>query len=185
MAKIKFKCDYCGKTTEKERGHYNRARRLGLGCYCDRKCAGLGRREYSSPQEKKDIIATYDAFIREFNKDEDPELEYLQRAVYFQWDYQRHPEKYRKIRQERMSAHVEYCRQPEYREYKKKYDEQYCAKKNYGEYWEAAIVLKQLENIIPHRLADKEKKIYKKSTTKRKRLWQKMLKQTKNLQPKI
>jgi Neuraminidase (sialidase) len=79
---------------------------------------------------------------------------------------------------------VEYCRQPEYKEYKREYDVKYHAKKNYGEYWEAAILLNELENEIDNRTARKENKLYNKSTSKRKRSWQKALKQTlRNLQP--
>jgi hypothetical protein len=83
-----------------------------------------------------------------------------------------------------MPYHVEYCRQPEYRRNKKEYDEKYHAKKKYGEYWEAAILLNKLENEIDNRTARKENKLFQKSSGKRKRLWQRLQNQSnRNLQP--
>lgn len=182
---VNFICNYCGKTSKRRDAYLKVAAKKGAPVFCDKKCAGLGRRTNETPEEKKAIKYWYDQFLNVSMTEDEKELEELQRMVYFQWEYARNPEKHRKRRQERMAAHVEYCRQPEYKVYKQIYDEQYRAKKDYGEYWEAAIVLKNLESIIPHRLADKENKLHNKSITKKKRLWQKMLKQTSNLQPKI
>lgn len=157
---------------------------LGLNVYCNRKCAGLGRRTNETPEEKKAIKYWYDQFLNISMTEEERELEELQRMVYFQWDYTNNPEKYRGIRIKKMPKHVEYCRQPEYKKKKQKYDEEYRAKKCYGEFWEAAIVLKKLENEIDFRESKRENKIYNKSQ-KRKRLWQKVLSQTSNLRPLI
>jgi hypothetical protein len=178
-------CDYCGKTMHKNVGHYNRAKKLGAGIYCDKKCAGLGRRTNETPEEKKIHKQWYDLFIRASMTDDERDLKSLQSLVHFYLDYRANPDKYKEQRQRRMPAHVEYCRQPGYKIKKRAYDEVHRAKKTYGEYWEAAIVLKNLEKAIPSRLADKENKLYNKSTTKRKRLWRKVLKQTSNLQPRI
>ena len=109
--------------------------------------------------------------------DDERDLDAFQNMVYFQLDYAQNPDKYREERQRRMPSHNEYCRQPEYRKYKKGYDEQYRAKKDYGEFWECAIVLKNLDNEIDYRESKRQNKLYHKSTTKRKRAWQKQLKQ--------
>ena len=185
MAKIKFTCAYCGKEGTKHISQYHWSIRQGLNQYCNRKCSGLGRRTNETKEEKKVYKQWYDLFIRASLTDDERDLMSLQKLVLFHLDYRSNPDKYRKWRQQRMSAHVEYCRQPEYKVYKKKYDERYKAQLHYGGYWEAAIILKNLEKSIPSRLAYKQNKFYNKSTTKRKRLWQKMLKQNKSLQQKI
>lgn len=181
--KIKFQCNYCGKTSEKHSGHINRSRSIGAPVYCNRTCAGLGRRTNETPEEKIEQKKWYDLFIRVSMTDDERDLNAFQDMVYFQLDYAQNPDKYREERQRRMPSHVEYCRQPEYKEYKKGYDEQYRAKKDYGEFWECAIVLKNLDNEIDYRESKRQNKLYHKSTTKRKRAWQKQLKQNlKNFQ---
>jgi len=176
-----FVCCHCKKTfivKPNNRGSRNRSIKLGLPIYCSQTCTGLARRLNESPEEKKAIKYWYDAFLNISMTDEERELEELQRMVYFQWDYVRNPEKHRKRRQERMADHIEYCRQPEYKKWKKAYDEQYRAKQDYGDWWEAAIALKNLDKEIDYRESKRQNKIYNKSTSRRKRSWQKQLKQS-------
>jgi len=183
MNTIKFKCDYCGKESERYVGHINRARKLNAGLYCDRKCASLGHRTNETEEEKKVYKQWYDLFIRVSMTDEEKVIRMMNAAILNQLDYRANPEKYREIRKRKMPKHIEYCRQPKYKEYKKGYDEQYRAKKYYGDYWEAAIALKNLENEVDGREAFKQNKLYNKNTKTRKRLWVKQLKQNvKNLQ---
>lgn len=183
MSQVKFSCAYCGKTGVKYISQYHWSIRQGLNQYCDKKCAGLGRRSKETPEEKKAHKQWYDLFIRASRSEDERILFSLQKMLLFHLDYKANPEKYKKERQRRMRAHVEYCRQPKYREYKKTYDEQYRAKKDYGEYWEAAIALKNLDKEIDYRESKQQNKIYNKSTTKRKRAWQKQIKQRfRNLQ---
>lgn len=184
---MKGTCVYCKKTfTPKSIGQFYRSIRLELNVFCGRKCAGLNRRTNETKEEKIQVKAWYDLFLRVSMEEDDMELDYLQRAVYFQMVYEANPEKFKEIRQAKMPAHVEYCRQPKYKEYKKEYDEKYHSKKKYGDYWEAAIVLNKLENEIDNRQARKENKLFQKSSGKRKRSWQKLLKQNlRNLQPQI
>lgn len=170
-------CAYCGKQFEKSAGCLNRAISQGLNVYCDKKCAGLGRRTNETPEEKKVYKQWYDLFIRASRTEGEYLLDLFQKAVYFHMDYAANPEKYRQQRRDKQEAHNEYCRQPEYKVYKKGYDEQYRAKKDYGEYWECAIALKNLDKEIDYRESKRQNKIYNKSTTKRKRAWQKQLKQ--------
>lgn len=180
---MKAKCAYCGKLFEKGAGHYNRAMCLGLNVYCSKKHSALGRRTNETEEEKKVYKQWYDLFIRASRTEDEQIIVSLQSLVLFHLDYRTNPEKYREERQRRMAAHVEYCKQPKYKEYKKGYDEQYRAKKDYGEYWEAAIALKNLDKEIDYRESKRQNKIYNKSTTKRKRSWQKQLNQNiKNLQ---
>ena len=61
------------------------------------------------------------------------------KADYFQRTYD--PVKAAKERKKRMPEHVEYCRQPKYRAYKRKYDRKRRASK-FGEFAEAYEALK-------------------------------------------
>jgi len=183
MNTIKFKCDYCGKECSKYAGHVNRARKLNAGLYCDRKCAGLGRRTNETDEEKRAIKMWYDLFINVSMTEDEKIFDEFSRAVYFQIENRINPQRYKEQRARRMPKHVEYCRQPKYKEYKKGYDEQYRAKKDYGNWWEAAIALKYLDKEIDYRESKRQNKIYNKSTSKRKRAWQNQLKQSaRNLQ---
>jgi hypothetical protein len=182
---MELTCCYCSitfKVKANNIGSRKKSIRLGLPIYCNQKCAGLGRRSNETPYEKKQIKSWYDMFLRESMTEDDRIYDEFQRAVYFLIDYRNNPDKYKEWRNKRMPKHVEYCRQPEYKEYKKKYDEEYRAKKDFGDYWEAAIVLKNLDKEIDYRESKRQNKIYNKSTTKRKRQWQNQLKQNhKNL----
>lgn len=185
MSQIVFSCAYCGKRGVKHISRFHWSIKQGLNQYCNRKCAGLGRRSNETEEEKKVYKQWYDLFIRASLTDDERDLKSLQSLVLFHLDYKANPEKYREQRQRKMPAHVEYCRQPKYKEYKKGYDEQYRAKKDYGEYWEAAIILKNLEKEVDSREGRRLNKLHNKTTQKRKRSWQKLLNQHKNLQPRI
>lgn len=169
---MKATCAHCKKKFEMKAGHYNRAMKMGLNVYCSRKHSGLGRRRNVSKEQLKEEKAWYDLFIRASMTEEEKELDRLQNALYFQMDYSANPEKYRKERRRRQAAHNEYCRQPEYKKYKKGYDQQYRAKKNYGPYAESFLVLRELELAIDNRSAREQNNIHNK-TQKRKRQWQK------------
>lgn len=161
---MKCKCHYCGKQIEISIGQYNyRVLKHGLNVYCDRKCAGLGRR-VNRTKEEQDLIQYFYWTFRQLS---DPDRFKKQRAEYFKKDYAAKPEKYRKERQRRMKDHVEYCRQPKYREKKKVYDEQRVAKANYGEYWEAAIALHKLADIVDNRRAKQEQKTINKTQNRK------------------
>jgi len=174
-------CCYCNKSfTVKDNniGQRKKSIRLGLHIYCNRTCAGLGRRTNESPELKREIKTWYDLFIRASRTEDEYWLNYLQTAFSFHFDYAASPDKYKRIRKEKQASHNEYCRQPEYKQWKKGYDEQYRAKKDYGDWWEAAIALKNLDKEIDYRESKRQNKLYYKSTTKRKRAWQKQLKQS-------
>lgn len=161
---IKIKCAQCGKVTKKHLGHVNRARKLGLKLFCGQKCFGLSRRHNKTIQELKEEKRLYDI---EYRRKNEKRLK-KKRGAWFKKDYAEHPEKYRKQRKKRQKKHNEYCRQPEYRKYKKDYDRKRVAKLQYDKFWEAAIALRDLGDIVDNRQAKKDQYIFNKSQ-KRKR----------------
>lgn len=165
---INCTCPVCGNKFKKEVGHYNRAIKQGLNVYCNRTCAGIGRRK--STEEKKATKAAYDKKI--YNTPERQEA----RKRYFQKSYKANPEKYKAIRQARYSKHLEYLRTPEYKEWKKNYDKVYRGKKNYGVFSEAAALLSELELFLKQNMPNELKfqMGITNKTQKRKRLWQRM-----------
>lgn len=162
---MKVNCDHCGKEFEKYTGHVNRARRSGYRIYCGRVCSGLARRHGQTIEERKAIKAAYDREYRARH----PEKKIAQK------NYERSPAgraMQKRNRNKFKQSHLEYCRTPEYRKWKKEYDKQYRAKKQFGEFWESAIILNDLDKILQ---PDKheirlQKGTYNKSQ-KRKRLW--------------
>jgi hypothetical protein len=141
-----FICAHCGKTAYRNTGEINRAIKRSWPLYCNRDCAGLARRcDTRTDAEKRADKAKYDAEYRERNR---ARLK-AQKAAYYQRT--RDPERERAYRKATMPRHVEYCRRPEYRKWKAEYDRIYCARKDFGPFAEAALVLRDLENEISSR----------------------------------
>ena len=168
-------CPVCQNAFKKTLGHYNRAMKQGLNVYCNRTCAGIGRR--TSVEEKKAVKAAYDKKI--YNTPERQEA----RKRYFQKSYKANPEKYKAIRKAKYPKHLEYLQNPKYKAWKKEYDKKHLAKKDYGAFAEAAILLKELEEYLLTIRPDviKFQMGITNKTQKRKRLWQRTKKQQKNL----
>ena len=180
MGMKKFICHHCGKESEKYTGHVNRALKMGNNIYCTRVCAGLGRRVERSEEEKKRIKSEYDK-----QRTDKHELWYLlYRAFEFRVDYEENPEKYKKERERKYEAHLKYLQTDKYKAWKKKYDEKFRARKEFGIYWECAILLKQLEEQLLKIRPDgiKFQMGITNKTQKRKRLWQKTQRQINYLQ---
>lgn len=129
-------------------GAINRAMKLGNSIYCNRVCAGLGRRTGKTPEQKKEEKRLYDMDYRATS----PTLK-ARKADYHQRTYD--PVKAAAKRKERMPYHVEYCRQPEYKAKKKEYDKLFRAKKHYREFAEAAILLNEIEKEVTARSEDR------------------------------
>ena len=165
---VKFNCAHCGKVSQKYVGHVNRARALGLNVYCNRTCAGFGRRK--TDEEKKRLKAVYDKEYRTKNFERVKKV----RADYFKRDYAANPEKYKRIRQVRMAAHVEYCRQAKYKAYKKEYDKKYRAKKEGGEFWESLLLVDEIQSLYNDAEIRQQNNLHNKSQ-KRKRKWKTQL----------
>lgn len=94
-----------------------------------------------SIEERKARKAAYDKEyrLRNLEKRKKQKAEYYQRT--------RNPEKERIKRKAKMHKHIEYCRQPEYREKKRQYDKMRKFK-GYGIFTEAAMLLEELEKEI-------------------------------------
>lgn len=143
---MKFICSHCGKEGDKATGHINRANKLGMKLFCSRVCFGLDRRVERTEDEKKRIKYEYDKKRREELKDE---IQKRQKA-YNESPAGRAMQK--RHRDKRKKQHAEYIKSERYRKWKKEYDKKYVAKSNYGDFWEASIILNEIETIlIPQR----------------------------------
>lgn len=139
------KCEYCKKKFEKSNGAVKRSENRGMKHFCSLQCSGQNRRLHKSQKQLKAEKAEYDRKFREKNA----ERLKKEKAEWFKRTY--NPEKAAIERKANMHKHVEYCRQPWYKEWKKQYDKKHLANKNYGEYGEAALILKELEDILETR----------------------------------
>ena len=137
-------CPQCGTPAQKRAQDVNRAKRAGMRIFCSRVCSGLARRLVSppTPEQKKAAKAAYD---REYRM-RDVAARRAKKAAYFQRTYD--PAKARKVRAARMHLHIEYCRQPAYRQWKREYDKRYLANKNYGPFADAFLALVEVENEV-------------------------------------
>ncbi len=166
---MKIICPHCKEEADIYIGYVNRAKRLGVPRYCSKKCSGLARKIYRSKSERKRIKQNYDKLYR------DRGYVYIIKAMRFFYEYENNPEKFKAIRKKRKEKHTKYCQQPEYRIWKKEYDLKYHAKNKYGEFWESAILINELEKEYEYRESIRINQLYNKSTQKRKRKWQQEL----------
>ena len=97
----------------------------------------------------KEAKAEYD---RKYRKKNRARIK-ARKAAYFQSTYD--PVKAAKERQKKMPEHVEYCRRPEYKAWKKKYDRKRQLSK-YGEFAEAYNILLLLEKEIRRQEPNRE-----------------------------
>lgn len=141
-----IECAWCSKPHGKCVSAVNRAKKIGAPIYCGRRCAGLGRRSGKTKEQKIEEKRLYDISYREKN------IEHLtqNKAEWFQRTYD--PIKAAKQRKANMGRHVEYCRQPQYRQYKRQYDQVYRAKNDFGPFFESAMLLQQINNEILSRV---------------------------------
>lgn len=142
-------CAHCHKPSLKERGDINRARKAGLALYCNRVCAGLARRDGKTKAQRVEEKRLYDIEYRRKNR---AILKAKKAAAYQQ---NRDPEKERAYRKAHMGRHLEYCRRPEYRAYKKEYDKYYRAKE-FGPFAEAYMLTIDLNREIKGRMTNEQ-----------------------------
>lgn len=166
---MKIVCCFCGKSAKLLTSRVNRAKKMGLNIYCSRKCAGFGRRVNRTDKEKKRIKAEYDREYRIKN------LEEIKREhhEYFKKTY--NPKQAAIDRKKRMPYHIEYCRQPKYRKWKREYDQKFVARKKFGEYWESALLIKDIEHEYQQNEVRQINNLHNKSQ-KRKRKWKQLQK---------
>jgi hypothetical protein len=131
---INCTCPQCGETFEAAAGDVNRAAKAGSPKYCGRVCAGIARRKDKSPEQKRAEKSAYDKARREKIG---PTIREKKRAAYHATKDREKEAAYRKTR---MPYHKAYCQRPEYVAWKREYDKVYLAKKEYGEFWESAIL---------------------------------------------
>lgn len=153
MTLVRFKCAHCHRSALKRPCDIARAKAAGLNVYCDRVCAGFGRRKNKPDAEKKAEKAAYDAIYRARNL---TKIKTGKRAHYLKTYDPLNAAKERKVR---MPRHVEYCRQPKYKAYKQNYDQTYRAKKIYGPFAEAFLTLTQVNREVNTRMTDYEVRI--------------------------
>lgn len=171
---MEITCAHCGLKSDKKAAYVNRAIKIGAPQFCNKTCFGLSRRDYKSTEQKIKEKANYDRLYREKNADK------LKAAkeIYNQTSAGRAVQK--RTRDNRKEQHKEYIKTESYRKWKQQYDQMYNAKKHFGDFWEASILLERLADKIDNREAVKHKGTLGK-TTKRKRAWLRTKKQ--NLPP--
>lgn len=135
------RCNWCGAVVFKALRDVNRAEKRGANLYCGRDCSNQARRDPNPPSdaEKRDAKAEYDRQYRRSHS----EMLKAKKAKYHRDTYD--PLKAAQQRKARMPQHVEYCRQPEYKKWKAQYDRRYRAKKEFGPFAEASLVLNELQ----------------------------------------
>lgn len=144
MSKVAIICDHCGVTAYKEAGGVNRSRGKGAPIFCSKECSGAHRRIERSTDEKKALKAEYDRKRRAELGDAYREEKRQARLRLLAKNPQLVRAREKAHRDARKQQHVEYCRRPEYRKWKAQYDQKYCARKGFGDFGEAAIILNQL-----------------------------------------
>lgn len=140
-------CPQCGASFETRVSYVNRAEKIGAPLYCGKVCSGLARRRAVplTDEERKAAKRAYDAKRRVALA----ERLKAEKAAYFQRTYD--PVKAAEDRKARMPKHVEYCRRPEYREWKSEYDRKRRANQMFGEFSEAFMLLQDIETEIAAR----------------------------------
>lgn len=146
MADQRVKCGHCGKAVKQPPGAINRALRIGAPLYCDKVCAGLGRRHHTTKAQKVSEKRMYDMEYRRKNR---KTLKAKKRA-YFERSYD--PVKAAAVRKARMHLHVAYCQSPAYRRWKRRYDRDYRAQKLFGPFAESFLLLQKIEREISTRM---------------------------------
>ena len=150
-----FICAQCGADGEKDSSAYNRSIRIGAPIYCNRECAGIARRtDTRTPEQKRADKRAYDIAYREANREK------LRRkhADYYAKVGPMIRDKEAETRRRKMPQHVEYCRQPQYRAKKHRYDVERVSSK-YADYAEAHRLLVELEREIRRQMPDKYERL--------------------------
>jgi hypothetical protein len=143
--RMKIICGYCKSEADLPTGAVNRARKKGAAIYCNRVCAGLGRRKGKTREQRIEDKRLYDAEYRVKNK----LILKKKKAEFFQKTYD--PDAARIERKKRAHKHLEYIRKPEYKQWKSEYDRKLRAK-SFGPFAEAYLVLLDVQREIASRM---------------------------------
>jgi hypothetical protein len=160
----KMNCNYCNKELKKTNSAINRALKINSPLYCNKTCFGLAKQLHRTSEEKKLLKSKYDKEYRDKNA---IKLK-LSKHNYYKETYD--PLKASIDRKKNANKHLEYCRQPKYKTYKQEYDKKYLAKKLFGEYWESALLIRDIEKEYDQQEVRQLNNLHNKSQ-KRKRLW--------------
>lgn len=170
---MKHTCPHCNIEFEVKKIYLNRANKIGAPRYCSKKCSGLARRYNKTREQRISEKSEYDRQYREKNR----ELIKQKKHEHFIKTYD--PTQAALDRKKTMPRHIEYCRRPEYKANKITYDMEFRAKKLYGENWESAILIQQINKKLVE-MADKAELRTIQGTNnkskKRKRQWLKLMK---------
>lgn len=154
-------CAWCGKISQYETGHINRAKKNGNKLYCGKECSGLGRRSGKDLEEKKEAKRLYDIEYRAKNK----ELLKVKKEIYYQTPAGRDTQK--RNRDKMKEYHRKYIQTPEYKSWKREYDRKYLGKKEYGEFWESYILINDLDREVNSRITDYDCRVLNDTLNKR------------------
>lgn len=143
-------CAHCNKPHGKCTGAINHAIKTGSPLYCNRTCAGLGRRKHKTQEQKIEEKRLYDIAYRERNLQKIKD----RKVAYFRATYD--PVKAAIQRQKTMPRHVAYCRRPEYKQYKSEFDRDKRASE-YADFAETYRLLLDLEKEIRSRATQYER----------------------------
>lgn len=144
---MKLVCPICKTKFTRCAGHVNRSRKIGSPVFCGKDCFGISRRKNKTIFQKKEEKRIYDEKYREKNL----EMLKAKKRAYHTNNYD--PKTAAVYRKKRMPLHVEYCRQPKYKEWKKKYDSYYRATKLYGDFSESFLLLQDIEKEVDSRMS--------------------------------
>jgi len=145
---MKIHCTHCEKVVKRAPGQINRT---GTGrTFCDLHCFSQSRRKFKTKAQKVEEKRLYDLAYRRKNR----KLLKAKKRAYFERTYD--PVVAAKRRKARMHLHVAYCRQPRYKRWKKRYDNQYRAGKFFGPYAESFLLLQKIEREVLSRMTKHE-----------------------------
>lgn len=159
---MRFKCAHCRKVGDKPTGEVNRAREAGLKLFCNRRCFGRARRKHKT---KAQLVAEKKAYDAEYRKN-NREMLKAKKHEHFKRSYD--PVEAAKVRKARMPYHVQYCRQPAYKAWKREYDRRHRAAE-FGEFAEAYMLTIDLNREIKGRKTNAEIKYENGCTNKSQR----------------
>lgn len=143
MSKVAIDCDHCGKTAMKWTGSVNRSRAMGAPLYCSVACAGMGRRDTRTKEERVAAKAAYDAKRRVDLADEIRAAH----AEYHRRTYDPDKARARRDLGALRAYHKQHNLKPEVKAAKRAYDREYTGLP-YGEYAECRRLLTELEREI-------------------------------------
>ena len=158
---VRYHCAHCGKDAAQSASAVNRARHRGSPLFCGRACFGMSRRKNKSRAQRVAEKREYDLQYRAENR----AMLKVKKHEYFERTYD--PVKAAVVRKKRMPLHVEYCRRPEYRAYKKTYDRQYRAQKHYGDFAECFLLVMDIRDECLRQMSDYEIRVSKGTINKR------------------